>query len=457
MTPLVPLTMFGWIPAVLGIFVKFKPRAAVIIAFLSAWMFLPIVEYPLPGLPDYTKMSATCIGIFIAAFIFDQERILSFRPSIVDTPMILWCVCPLISSLTNGLGLYDGLATLLRYVFTWGFPYLIGRLYFSDLKGLRDFAMGIFWGGLVYVPLCLLENLLSPQLHHWIYGFYQNSFAQTYRWGGWRPMVFMDHGLMVAVWMMSAFLIGFWMWVTGTRTRIKQYPISWFVGLLFFTFLMARSTGAWALSIMGAGVLFSIKFVKRSILVACLVIVPVVYMSVRATGLWDGYSLQKFVAENISYDRALSLWTRMENENIVVEKALQRPFFGWGGWGRSRVYNEEGEDITVTDGLWINILGEHGLVGLSLFTIVFLLPISLLFKHYPVKTWVKPNVVPSVVLSILLVLYVIDCLMNGMINPIYTVAAGGLTGLKNERLLPKEKDMPMENIPFIVNRAPRFL
>ncbi len=458
MTPLVPLTMFGWIPVVLAIFVRFKPRNAVTIAFISAWMFLPIVEYPLPGLPNYSKMSATCIGIFIAAFIFDQERILSFRPSIVDMPMIFWCTCPLISSLANGLGLYDGLATLLRYVFTWGFPYLIGRLYFSDLEGLREFAFGILIGGLVYVPLCLLENLISPQLHRMAYGFHQHSFAQSYRWGGWRPTVFMEHGLMVAIWLMSAFLVGFWMWMTGTVKKLINVPMVWIVGILFITFLSARSLGAWVLSFMGMGILLSAKVLKKSVLVVCLVVIPVSYMSVRATGLWDGYNLQMFVAENISYDRALSLWTRMENENIVVDKALQRPLFGWGGWGRSRVYNEEGEDITVTDGLWIIILGENGLVGLSVFTLVFLLPITLLLKRYPVRTWALPQVAPAAALSILLTLYVIDCLMNAMVNPIFTVAAGGLTGIKKVQIFQRETPSGHKAGPIKkLVTGPRFL
>ena len=235
MTPLVPITMFGWIPVVLGIFIKFKPRTAVIIAFLSAWMFLPIVEYPLPGLPDYTKMSATCIGVFIAAFIYDQKRILSFRPSIVDIPMIFWCICPLFSSLSNGLGLYDGLATLLRYVFTWGFPYLVGRLYFSDLEGLREFALGILIGGLIYVPFCLFENVMSPQLHNIVYGYHQRSFAQTMRYGGYRPMVFMEHGLMVGMWMASASLISFWLWATKTVKKVYNIKIFWLMMALLFT------------------------------------------------------------------------------------------------------------------------------------------------------------------------------------------------------------------------------
>ena len=36
MTPLVPLTMFGWIPVVLFLFSRFPPRRAVIIAFVGA-------------------------------------------------------------------------------------------------------------------------------------------------------------------------------------------------------------------------------------------------------------------------------------------------------------------------------------------------------------------------------------------------------------------------------------
>ena len=107
------IMMFGWIPLVVFLFLKFPPRRAVIISFIFAWLFLPVVSYPLPGLPDYTKMSATCWGVFIGAAIFDTNRLLSFRLRLIDLPMILWCICPVASSLDNGLGLYDGIAAYL--------------------------------------------------------------------------------------------------------------------------------------------------------------------------------------------------------------------------------------------------------------------------------------------------------------------------------------------------------
>src|SRR5207249_880690 len=178
---LVPLTLFGWIPFVLLLFLLLPPRRAVITAFLIAWLFLPMAGYKLSGLPDYTKMSATVMGVMMAAALFDTDRILAFRPKWIDIPVILFCTSPAISSYTNGLGAYDGASEIVRQTVTWGLPYLIGRIYFSDLEGIRELAIGLFVGGLIYVPLCLVEIRLSPQLHKWTYGFYQHAFVQTIR------------------------------------------------------------------------------------------------------------------------------------------------------------------------------------------------------------------------------------------------------------------------------------
>jgi hypothetical protein len=458
MSPLVHIAMFGWIPVVIGLFSKFKPRRAVIIAFLTAWLFLPIAEFPLPGMPNYTKMSATCWGIFIAAILFDNKTIFSFKPAVIDLPMISWCFCPLMSSLLNGLGLYDGLSSVFRYTVTWGFPYFIGRIYFSELKGLKEFATGILIGGLVYVPLCLFESRMSPQLHYMLYGFHQNTFTQTYRWGGWRPMVFMEHGLMVGVWMASATLISFWLWRSGAVKKIYNIPTHWFAVTLFVTTLMVRSTGAVFLLFLGACILIITDKIKLNILVITLILIPIGYMTTRSTGVWTGYNLQAFIAEHISEDRAESLWYRMENENILAEKAMRRPVFGWGGWGRARVYNEEGDDISVTDGLWIIVFGTSGLFGLAAWSATLLLPIVNFIKHYSAGQWGSAPVAPGAVLAVLLGLYMIDNLLNAMINPIFMVAAGGLAGLKKER-----QDSPFP-VSFhasrpadLAPRCPRFL
>lgn len=162
MTPLVYLVMFGWIPFVFYLFMRFPPQRAVITSFIIAWLFLPQAKFPLPGLPDYTKMSATCYGILLATVVYDAARLTSFRFGWLDIPMLIWCLCPIPSSLTNDLGLYDGVSSARAQTVAWGLPYFLGRLYLSNLEGLRQLAIGIFSGGVVYIPFCLVENITGP-------------------------------------------------------------------------------------------------------------------------------------------------------------------------------------------------------------------------------------------------------------------------------------------------------
>src|SRR5438552_2681123 len=105
----VSIVLFGWIPVVLILFCLLPARRAVIVAFLLAWLFLPMASIKIAaGIPLYSKMSATCTGILLAALIFDTRRLFSFRPAWIDVPMVIWCTCPMASSLSNELGYYDG-------------------------------------------------------------------------------------------------------------------------------------------------------------------------------------------------------------------------------------------------------------------------------------------------------------------------------------------------------------
>src|SRR5262249_17761958 len=152
--------------------------------------------------------TATCLSALLGVAIFDTRRLISFRPGWADLPMGIWCVCPLFSSITNDLGAYDGFSSVYYQTVTWGVPYLLGRIYLTDLLGMFELAVAVFLGGLIYVPLCVIEIRFSPQLHTWVYGFHQHSFEQTLRFGGFRPVVFMEHGLMVGMWMSMATMAG---------------------------------------------------------------------------------------------------------------------------------------------------------------------------------------------------------------------------------------------------------
>jgi hypothetical protein len=426
---LVPIMMFGWIPIVIILFFVLPPRRAVIASFLFAWMFLPMASYHIPGIPAYTKMSAACCGIFAGAAIFDNKRILSFRPRLFDIPMIIWCLCPFVSAVVNDLGVYDGLSAIFVQTTTWGLPYIIGRLYFSDLEGLKEFAIGIFIGGLLYVPLCLYEIRMSPQLHYKFYGFFQHSFNQTIRAGGYRPMVFMDHGLMVGMWMASASFIGICLWISGAVKKILNIPMIWLVSPLIFTSILCKSTGATILLILGIGIFYTTNKFKTKIPILLLLLIPAVYLPARATGAWNGYNLTAYINDNFSQERAESLYTRFYNENALCNKAMEKPVFGWGRWGRSRITDSKGKDASITDSIWIIAFGESGLVGVFSLTLSILFPAILYLRVYPVEGLFKPELAAASALAILLGIYMVDNLLNAMTNPIFIVTAGGVISL----------------------------
>src|SRR4051812_32677503 len=55
------LVLIAWIPLLMLLFGIVPPRRAVIVASVVAWLFLPVAEFKLPGLSDYSKTTATTV------------------------------------------------------------------------------------------------------------------------------------------------------------------------------------------------------------------------------------------------------------------------------------------------------------------------------------------------------------------------------------------------------------
>ncbi len=425
---LVALTYAAWFPVVLTLFAVLPARRAVLIGVLAGWMFLPVAEYVILFLPEINKMAVISFSVLLGIALFDGARILAFRPRWFDLPIAILCLVPVTSSLANGLGIYDGLSSVLQYLVHWGLVYFIGRLYFSDLEGLRELTVALFIGGLIYVPLCLYEVRMSPQLHRIVYGYHQHSMAQHMRFGGWRPKVFMDHGLMVGMWMTSATLCGLWLWWTGARRRFLRVPMGVWVGMLLVTTILVKATAGIVLLAIGVPALAAVRYFRSYAPLAALTVLPFFYVAIRLWGLWSGQGLVDLVEDTLGQDRAQSLAFRFENEDALAERAFERPLFGWGGWGRARVHDNAGKDVSVTDSQWIVTFGKNGLAGLAALFVTILLPAWLLGRRVPSKLWAHPSVAPCVVLALLLALWMVDNMVNAMMSPVFLLIIGGLTG-----------------------------
>ena len=431
MNALVGIAMFGWIPLVLAIFYFLPQRRAAIIGFVAGWMFLPMAAYVVHGLPDYTKTSAVCGGVLIGIAIFDFRRLIALRPRLVDIPISLFCLSAFASAISNGMGAHEGLSAMLERVILWAVPYAIGRLYFDRFPHLRELALGIFAGGLVYVPLCWWEIANGPVLHRFVYGYAQPYVDQELRFGILRPMVFMQGGLMVAPWMAAASVLGCWFWKTGALHPRFRFWLIWGVPVLSITTIAVRSVNGWIFLAMGAGLLGLHSYWRSAIPLVAVMLSMLAYVTVRATGVWSGEQAVPIVERLIDAARSRSILFRLENENVIIGNVHERPLFGWGRQLGS--VDDHRGGIAVRDSLWVSVFAQTGVLGLMSIMAALLLPAAVFIWQVPAIRWQEPAIGAAAALAVVVTLYALDDLANGLVNPVLMLASGGLVGLQRQR------------------------
>ncbi len=457
----VPLAFLAWTPFVIFLYKKLDARLVPIVAYVAGWMFLPCANYDIFLLKN-TKSTVLGLGIFAGAYLRDQVRLLEFEFHIADILIVLWCTASFLSSVFNGLGVYDGLSTILYTSIKFGLPYYIGRIYFTDTNALKTLALSIFIGGIVYIPFCWIEMIISPQMHRLTYGFSQTSFAQSLRDnGGYRPSVYMDHGLMTSMWMMLASLLGSWLYYCKVLpVKIVKVPSLYLLLMLIFTTIMMQSVGAIAYLLIALAVLYLSSRYKNFILLALLLLCPYIYIVARVGYSWDGRNFTDYIAEKFSPSRASSLQFRFDNETLLLNKAFQGSFVGWGGFNRSRVFDDKGKDIAVTDGGWIIVYGMNGIYGLSVFLMMIQLPVFIFLFRIKPELWKTESFAAPAVMAVFSSITQIDNLLNAMFNPIYMVVVGGLIGLlinKPDSLLPSQENSISDIIESVITRGTRFI
>lgn len=419
-----------WLALVSVLFVRTTPRRAVLAGLIGGWLFLPNLNVLVVGaLPDLNKASITSLGLCAAVLVFDRTRILFLRPRWFDVPMLIWCIEPFITALVNGLSVYEAISSVIHNTLIWGMPYLLGRIYLTDRAGWRDLAVAIFLGGLAYLPLCWFEILAGPQLATLVYGYVPTAVETAFRFGGWRPVLFMQHGLMVAMWMTAASVSGFWLWRTGTLPRVWRVPTSIPVVVLVLTTIALKSVNAWVLLGAGLGLLWFSTRLRTTWLVWGAVALMLLYVGARGSGLWDGQELVA-LTNRVMASKTTSVAFRFENERQLAERAREQPILGWGRWGRAYSPDMWNDPNVAADSLWIIAFGQQGAVGLTALYAFLLLPMLFLLRRVPVPAWSQADYAPAVALAMILILYGLDGLANAMPNPIYLLGAGGLLTLR---------------------------
>jgi hypothetical protein len=434
------LALIAFVPFAAALYAGVRPTLATAMVFVLATLFLPErVNYDPPGLPPFDKATIAGLMAALGAFVVASRRLFSARPGRgVDLFAVILIAGSIGTALTNkdalhfgpkelqALTLYDGFSDAIRSVLYFGMPFFLGRALFRDREGLKDLLDVIVIAALVYSPLVILELLLSPQLHRWIYGFHQHDFSQTMRDGGFRPMVFMNHGLALAMFLMTASLSAVTIGRAGRSLPfgLPAKPVALFLGGLL---LVCHSAGAAIYLVVCMPLLWAARPATQVRLAAVLSLVVLAYPMLRATGLFPVQGILDFSAR-FSQDRTASLAFRFENETLLVERALQRAWFGWGGYDRARIFSSWGQDISVTDGHWIIILGSNGIVGFVGAFGMLVAPVLLAWRRLPRI----PETTDRLLIAgttLIVALNVVDLLPNGLYSPLPLLYVGALSGV----------------------------
>jgi hypothetical protein len=442
----IPIVLWSWVPVSILLFWKLPPARAAVASLVGGWLFLPTawfdagaaVDFPYWIMPsclpsDYWTTKARVIGValLLGVMAFDPGAWRRFRPSAFDLPMLGWCLCPLASGLANGLGPVEAMADSAYLSLAWGVPYLVGRLYFADPIGLELLARGLVVGGLIYAPLCLVEFAAGPIFYPALYGFHPYQHDGVSRYFGHRPIVFLEHGNQLGIWMASSALTATWLRWAGRMRHLLGMPGSLVAGVLVGLSLLFQSVGANILMFAVLGTFAAIRLSERAWPIVVFAVLILGFLVFRAANLVD----TKAVAQRSAMGRAAidflrrtdraSLGWRLRVEERQGRIALQRPWLGWGRWDWWRVGPER------PWGLFSLTFGSFGLTGLALLNAVFWIPILAFLNLGPPRFWANPSRVAAAALVASLVLNELDAVFNSNLMLHLTAVAGGLVGLRD--------------------------
>jgi hypothetical protein len=359
----------------------------------------------------------------------DQGR----RSRLIGLMLLLLLIGPMFTVYSNreavffgprgirGLEWYDGFSMTLEAM-VGILPFILARRHITSDEGFEALLRALATAGGVYSLLVLFEIRMSPQLHNWIYGFFPHSFIQQKRGDGFRSTVFLIHGLKVALVLASACIAAAALSYLKKGKEASRWR--WLAIWLFGVLILQKSLGALLITIVLVCLTIFSRPVFRIMVLAGLVSMVLLYPMLRGAGWIPVDRIYEF-AYAIDPLRASSLNVRLVNEEILLERAEAKPLFGWGGWGRSRVYSDRGRDISISDGLWVIVIGAKGWLGYIATFSLWCLPVLMMYTR---RRQFSEQLLLPLAGATILVATLVDLIPNSGIPSLTWLFAGALLG-----------------------------
>jgi hypothetical protein len=357
---------------------RFDTVTATFWTIVGGYMFLPVkTAIDLPLIPAIGKDEISAIAAFIGCKFIKNKKVSLFGATNIQKLVIgLLLFIPIINVLFNseptfngykwiqGLTLYDAVSQVLGQYLNL-LPFLVAMTVIKKSEDLEKIVKLLVVAGLIYSPFILFEIRISPQLHTWVYGFFPHEFAQQVRLDGFRAVVFMGHGLLVATFLfvcVSAAAIQ----IKVGRGKDKVRNICVF-NYLLIVLLLSKSVGALILTIVVAGSILLMSTILQKTITKLLVFIFLLYPTLSILNLIPYDEIINIIS-HFDVERAGSLSFRFNNEIPMLDHAFTKLLIGWGSWGRNLLSN------SISDGYWLIVYGTYGAIYFYALFGLFVLP-----------------------------------------------------------------------------------
>lgn len=456
---LATVVLYSW-PIVAYLLVKNR-RAdeSAVLLIVVPYLLLPVgIGISLPVIPTIDKNMLAAITAYVILST-TRKTTAKVQDNIVIVLIIMLFSSPFLTWLTNTDRLSFGYGTLVKdgltagYVFQAFFyivpiiyiPFILGARYLRSQESHTTFVRILILAGLAYSLPMMWEVRMSPQLHSEIYGFSPADFRQQIREGGYRPMVFLGHGLYVAVFAAAAAISSLLIFKYKTvfnSGKIAKFQ-KWIPFYLLTVVFLCKTWSALIYCFIALGAVMLLSRNKVLLLALGIAVFVFFYPILRGVGMVPTQQIIDKI-ETINYERASSLRVRFENEDRLLVRGNERPLFGWGGSGRSRVRDElTGEDISITDGTWIIIFGIYGWWGYIGVFGLLAYPVFRLYRQLN-SPHAKNIGLNTAIIALLLSLNMLDLLPNSSMNPLTFLFAGAVFGRTAELFRTPQKPLNAE-------------
>jgi hypothetical protein len=422
------------------VFWRLAARSAIALVFFGGWLLLPVGNYPpiavdqvfpywitgvaVPSDMLVTKAWVAPLSAFVMAGLFNASAIRAWRPCMIDLPMVLWCVWPLIAGTYAAAPNPETWIATAYVTGSWGLSWLLGRIWFSGPDGALILMKAISFAGLALVPIAFVESFNPPELYGLFYGPHPFRFDGVERYFGYRPIGFFENGNQYGIWVSLSALTSIWLAVALWRLPGgKTFALT----ALITTLMALASQSIGAILLMLAGLL--LLFVWGQWFVMPVLIGSFFILSLAGVIHLSGVLPLDFIAREteagrmiLSFFREMGrgsfLW-RLSQDFKSLGLIQSNGLLGSAQWDWWRPSN------TRPWGLAILLMGQYGITGSILaFSSIFSVGWIALIRMKNARPWQLTSI--PVAMAVVILLALGDALFNSFFYFPAILLAGAL-------------------------------